>query len=311
MTKLESYNIVKTYVESCGYILLTTFDNYMGMGHGNKIEIRCPQGHYQMVTFEAFKKRKENGQFCLNKCFECYNLHRITLAKERAERLGYTLLTTQYTGVDNEIELICSEGHYWKTTYDRFMRVKAKCLTCNNKILAKNQKLSFEEVKNRINIEGYVLQSKEEEYNNNESLLTIKCPKGHIYKSSLGNFDNKGNRCPICNDNDTKGEKAIISFLEKYNIEFTKQKTFNDCKYINVLRFDFYLPKHNIIIEFDGRQHYEPVDYFGGEKAFKENQIRDNIKTQYCKDNNIKLIRIPYYEFKNVDTILNNILNLQ
>ena len=58
MTKLESYNIVKTYVESCGYILLTTFDNYMGMGHGNKIEIRCPQGHYQMVTFEAFKENQ-------------------------------------------------------------------------------------------------------------------------------------------------------------------------------------------------------------------------------------------------------------
>ena len=311
ISRTESYKIVKDYVESYGYTLLTEFENYKGMSHKHKIEIICPKGHYQEVTFEAFRKRKANGQFCLNKCFECYNLSKIELVKKRADELGYTLLSTQYTGVDEELEFICCEGHYWKTTYDRFVRIKVKCLTCNNKLLANNQKLPFEEVEDRINIEGYELQSKKEEYENTSSLLLIKCPKGHIYKCSLDNFHGKGHRCPICNENPSKGEKKIESFLSENDVKFVKQKTFKDCKYINVLRFDFYLPEHNLIIEFDGRQHYNPVDFFGGKEGFEEGQIRDNIKNQYCKDNDIKLIRIPYYDFTNIDTILKNILNLQ
>ena len=87
-----------------------------------------------------------------------------------------------------------------------------------------------------------------------------------------------------------------------------KEYRINECRNILPLPFDFYLPDYNICIEVDGMQHYEPAT-FGGiskEKAidnFRESKIRDNIKTQYCKDNNIKLIRIPYWEF-NDDTYL-------
>jgi hypothetical protein len=68
----------------------------------------------------------------------------------------------------------------------------------------------------------------------------------------------------------------------------------NRCKYINVLPFDFYLPKYNICIEYDGEQHFEPLEFFGGIKAFDELKKRDEIKTKFCRDNNIKLIRISY-----------------
>ena len=72
--------------------------------------------------------------------------------------------------------------------------------------------------------------------------------------------------------------------------------------------FDFYLPDFNILIEYDGQQHFKPIDFAGkGEewaiKNMLETQRRDNIKTQYCKDNNIKLIRIPYFEFENIEQI--------
>ena len=59
-----------------------------------------------------------------------------------------------------------------------------------------------------------------------------------------------------------------------------------------------------LLIEYDGIQHYEAVEIFGGIPAFKKRQKRDQIKNQYCKDNNIKLIRIPYWDYDNIETIL-------
>ena len=78
-------------------------------------------------------------------------------------------------------------------------------------------------------------------------------------------------------------------------------------------RFDFYLPKYNLFIEYDGSQHYKPDFYIGkykdnelGMQKFNEAQKRDKIKNDYCKSNNINLLRIPYWESKNIETIINN-----
>ena len=93
------------------------------------------------------------------------------------------------------------------------------------------------------------------------------------------------------------GEAYIQSLLVEYGIDFLPQYTFDDCKYINVLRFDFAILKNDKLlglIEYDGKQHFEPVDFFGGEKGFIETQKRDNIKNSYCNLNNIPLMRLPY-----------------
>ena len=88
-----------------------------------------------------------------------------------------------------------------------------------------------------------------------------------------------------------------------YNISFNKQYVFNDCKNILVLHFDFYLPDYNCCVEYDGIQHFKPIKRFGGIVSFEENLIRDKIKNEYCKNNNIHLIRISYKE--NVNDKLN------
>ena len=90
------------------------------------------------------------------------------------------------------------------------------------------------------------------------------------------------------------GEYYIMSILKENNITFIQQYKFNDCKNKLPLPFDFYLPDYNICIEYDGEQHFKPVDYFGGEDDFVKRKINDKIKTQYCFKNNIYLIRIPY-----------------
>ena len=76
-------------------------------------------------------------------------------------------------------------------------------------------------------------------------------------------------------------------------------------------RFDFYLPDYNLFIEYDGEQHYRPVRFHGNDLSttqaeFEEQQKRDKIKNKYCEDNNIHLLRIPYWETKNIETIITN-----
>ena len=77
-----------------------------------------------------------------------------------------------------------------------------------------------------------------------------------------------------------------------------------------VLPFDFYLLDYNTCIEYDGSLHYE-TGYSETQEDLEDRQKKDNIKTQYCKDHNIKLIRIPYWEFKNIENILKQKLNLE
>ena len=130
-----------------------------------------------------------------------------------------------------------------------------------------------------------------------------KCKKcNNEWKSSI-NSRAKGCGCPKCKS--SWGEKKIDKILSKNNILFETEKTYDDCRDINKLKFDFYLPDYNILIEYDGRQHYANGGYWKvGDDDLEKIQKRDKIKNKYCQDNNIKLIRIPYWDYSNIEEIL-------
>ena len=79
-------------------------------------------------------------------------------------------------------------------------------------------------------------------------------------------------------------------------IQFSAQQKFSDCIDRRQLRFDFWLPDHKTLIEFDGPQHFEPTSYFGGDIHFEATTRRDRIKTLYAKSKGLRLIRIKYSE---------------
>lgn len=119
-----------------------------------------------------------------------------------------------------------------------------------------------------------------------------------------------GHGCPVCSN--SIGEKSVINYLSKHNIDFLPQHSFDDCVYKNQLHFDFYLPDLNVCIEYDGIQHFEPVDFAGkGEEWAKEHFhytiLRDEVKNNYCKNNNIPLCRIKYTQ--DVEKTLNDFFN--
>lgn len=101
----------------------------------------------------------------------------------------------------------------------------------------------------------------------------------------------------------------IDKLLTHKNIEHKSEYTiYLDNTYY---RFDFYLPQYNLFIEYDGEQHYKPVRYYNQndeqmELSFKITQEHDRIKNSYCEENNINLLRIPYWEKENIETIIDN-----
>lgn len=95
-------------------------------------------------------------------------------------------------------------------------------------------------------------------------------------------------------ENVSSNEILIGNILKENGINFQKEKSFDSCKSVKKLRFDFYLPDYNTCIEYDGLQHFKPIAYFGGEESFNNTKKNDSIKNKYCQDNGISLIRIPY-----------------
>jgi hypothetical protein len=112
----------------------------------------------------------------------------------------------------------------------------------------------------------------------------------------------RGTGCPRCLT--SSGEKIVAEYLNKHKIPYSPQHKFKDCRNKRVLEFDFYLEQENLIIEYDGIQHYEPVKRFGGQKGFENNQMKDELKNNYACNNDIDLLRIPYWEKDNISQIL-------
>lgn len=204
------------------------------------------------------------------------------------------------------------------------IKIKHKCLIHNLEfIVSPNQVLTYggcpkcvSEHKSKAFIKShrqYVNDLKEKnnqfivlgEYKNERIKILHKCLScGYEWDVSPLNILN-GSGCPNCHQK-SKGEMKIKQWLDRHKITYIYQKIFDDCIDIKPLPFDFYFPDYNKCIEYDGIQHFQPVDYFGGQKWFEYTQRHDNIKTQYCKTHNILLLRIPYYA--EIDKELENFL---
>ena len=133
-------------------------------------------------------------------------------------------------------------------------------------------------------------------YINSIIKIEIGCPIHKEFWQTPGNHKN-GQGCPKCNE--SKGESKIRLWLEENNISFKQEYKFIKG---NSSRFDFFIDYLNLCIEFDGRYHYDLIP--GRENELIKTQKRDKLKNQYCKDNNIKLVRIPYWNFNSIENIL-------
>jgi DNA-directed RNA polymerase subunit RPC12/RpoP len=172
--------------------------------------------------------------------------------------------------------------------------------------------------------------SKEWNYSKNDKRPEDYCPKvarkvnwicskcSYQWPATINSRTNMGTGCPRCQSNSSRGERKIQKILLSFGIDekdICLQWSFNNCKYVYYLYYDFYLPNYNMLIEYQGIQHYEPVDFGGkgiewAKEQLVQNKQKDKIKFDYCQNNNIPLLIIPYWDFDNIENILYECLNI-
>lgn len=201
------------------------------------------------------------------------------------------------------------DGHSWFVKPTHILNGSI-CPKCNERKLSSMYKKPHDIYVQQLSIVNPDLEVVGE-YINARSPILHRCKiDGYEWEIRPSNILS-GQGCPVCQE--SKGERQIRQWLENNNILYVYQKIFDDCKDKKVLPFDFYLPDFNILIEFDGEQHFRPIDFSGHNKKssldkFKLIQYHDKIKTEYCYNNNIDLLRIPY--FKEVEIELKNFIHL-
>jgi hypothetical protein len=210
----------------------------------------------------------------------------------------YDYSLTDYINIRTKIKIICPIHGMFEQLPGLHFRYG--CIKCrNDKFKSNNLKFINQADKIHNNKYDYSLV----EYINAHANVKIICREHGVFEQTPTTHL-RGSGCPKCGIGYSIGEEKIEKWLSDRNINYRTQYKFVNCKDFKVLPFDFYLPDYNVCVEFDGIHHYEPIKNRGGLKEFLSITKRDKIKDKFCLDNNIKLIRIPYWERREIDKIL-------
>lgn len=212
---------------------------------------------------------------------------------------GSIVVLEEYQGVTVEIKFHCNIHNIDFYRDPQNMIGGHGCPMCNSS-RRKTQEEFENEVAEMYGDEYIVIG----QYINCKTRLKIKHNCGCEYDVIPSKFLAYEYRCPVCERNMSKYSGTVKNFLDYNNIEYVTEKRFKDCKHKQQLPFDFYLEKYNCCIEVDGEQHFKAINYFGGEENLEVTKFRDEIKNTYCKENNIKLIRLPYFDWNKFYDIL-------
>lgn len=222
----------------------------------------------------------------------------------------YTLSTTKIL-VQHKCE--DRDWYTWSCSLSNLLHGKMSCPKCSGKSTGTDEfkRKVFKLVGDEYIVTGdyhtsvdYIMMKHNTKDCQHESLISA-C--GFLYHNT---------RYPVCTPT-SRGEYSVETNLIDNLINFEKQYKFKDCVYKNALRFDFAVfedlekTKLKYLIEYQGEQHYMPRTFNGMSKAkakinFTGQKIKDKIKVDYCIENDIKLLIIPYWEFDNIDKIIIN-----
>jgi very-short-patch-repair endonuclease len=300
MSKRYTYDDVKKFIEdNTDFELLEK--EYIDCK--TKMKLKCKCGNEHELNFDVIKNLK---QTC---CAECGIKNKIERKRQNSfpkvkkfveENSNAMLLEEKYKNNSTKMKFRCKCGKDFVTTFAHFKdQNKRECNECSEKKkTGKFKPYTFSKVKEIIESKGCELLSKE--YNSNTQKLDIKCVCGETFTTDLAGFSSKNKtRCDKCTKKQSTYARIVEEYLRLKNIKFVKEYRFKKCRYILPLPFDFYLPGIKTCIEVDGEMHYTPSRFKDAKKDFRETLLRDSIKSQFCKENKIQLIRIPYYEIKN------------
>ena len=265
-----------------------------------KVQILCRKHGFFMQTPNCHLK----GTGCAKCAFEDQSRRQLIDQEDflqsikETHKKRYILDNIIYTGCKNIITPECRIHGLFEITAKQFKR-GVGCAKCFGNL--KHTKESFIRLANEKH--GSLYDYSYMDYIDFHTDVKIVCSKGHTFfqkpKSHTG-----GTGCPKCRS--SRGEKAIALYLEKIGLIFKQQRKFKTCKNLKSLPFDFFIPSHNLLIEYQGKQHFHTTrgDFFGGEAALKKRQARDQIKRDWAKYSPYRLVEIPYTDFNKIEEIL-------
>lgn len=250
-----------------------TIGNWM-----NKFNIPTRNGSEGLVS----SRRKTNDEF----------LKEVSELKDGNEYLFLEKYDKYHTPIKCKHK-IC--GNIWKVQPAHFLSTGTRCPKCANerihKKLRKTNDEFIEEAKEKS--PEYKVLSRYTRYHDKVLAKHKKC--GTKFEITPNSLLNGYHQCPYCNKRFSGHEIRMSKILDKYDYDYITQFTFEKCRDKKVLPFDFAIMDNKnvkFLLEVDGRQHFEPVLDFGGEKQFKNIKKKDKIREEFCKENNITLIRI-------------------
>lgn len=215
-----------------------------------------------------------------------------------------------------KIKFRCKEGHTWETTPAVVLKGFG-CPVCSHKSASVRLTYSFEKTLYMMYsiFGGHYIPIKA-----TYSGISSNCV---VYCQECGNYSTVNIEQGLCKnallchhcggiERMSRGEKIVKNYLMKRGLYYQYQARLG-CRDINELPFDFYLPKLNTIIEYDGRQHTESFEHWGGEKNLHYIQRHDKIKNEFARSRGYKMIRIPYRirTLNNINKYLEKELALQ
>jgi len=304
-----NYEKIKNICNKINFSLLETKESF-DLKYKNtmsKIRVMCNncQKESEIQINNLINKARYNKYPCL-----CYYKHTredfLRKAKEiHGNKYDYSLITEEWWdenykhGNKTQLPIICPNHGIFYQTYHEHVIIKNNCIWCTSKLHYRDFLKKAKEIhKNKYEylfdeqwwIENFTSQE--------NTKILIKCPKHGEFWQVVANHLRQESGCPKCRE--SKGERKIRKYLEENNINYKYQYPIKIKNRKKSLYFDFYLPEQNIAIEFDGVFHYEDHP----KQPLEITKKRDELKNQYCKENKIKLIRIPYWEYDNIEKIL-------
>ncbi|ALN97828.1 hypothetical protein Bp8pS_149 [Bacillus phage vB_BpuM-BpSp] len=254
------------------------------------------------IKYKSFKRRQ--------KCPNCLPNRKSNLDEFKRKLSDYSkgkiiVLDDNYKNNRTPLMVMGRDcGHKWSSRPDNLLKGHG-CPKCNGGSRINHEDFIFE-VNRLTNNEYEVIGS----YINNKTKITLRhkiCDNN--WEVTPLNFIHNYTRCPFCKKT-SKGESAIIDWLDKNKFDYEREFTIDKCKNKNKLRFDFMVKIDDIfcLIEFDGKQHFKTGGFFD-EEYMSKIKNNDLIKNNFCQKNNIPLLRINYLEINNIDNILDKFIN--
>ena len=261
------------------------------VNNSTKVEIGCfKHGYFQQTPNSHLM-----GEGCYDCCIDGRRSDTETFIEGARKVHGDTYDYSRVVYVDQltPVDIICLT-HGIFSQVPRYHIHGCGCDKCGIIRMANSHRYTTEQfIELARLVHGNKYEYSQVDYFDRKTKVSIGCPTHGLFDQSPDSHL-RGHGCRRCNE--SKGEQAVAAILEKLNIPYEPQKKFSTCRNIYELPFDFYLKDYNLNIEYDGIQHFVPIEFFGGEEAFRGVQKRDAIKTQWCQENEVNLLRIDYRE---------------